>query len=208
MDKENVLNNNQFEGLTARDIWEKLYNKELNTKKHILEYIEITRVLKKENVSESQIIDTYNYIYNQIEGLKTSVKPNTMMYLKNQLKSQLGKYVIEKDPKPINHFVEFFKEAFPEGDRRKDFTRVLNNVNSISEDQLWTTLTYINRECLNNDLELDSNEIKDIVEVIRNSVKKNNVRFITKLRTLKLLNDMLNISIVKDGDKFKVKNQS
>lgn len=208
MDKENVLNNNQFEGLTALEIWEKLYNKELNTKKHILEYIEITRVLKKENVSESQIIDTYNYIYNQIEGLKTSVKPNTMMYLKNQLKSQLGKYVIEKDPKPINHFVEFFKEAFPEGDRRKDFTRVLNNVNSISEDQLWTTLTYINRECLNNDLELDSNEIKDIVEVIKNAVKKNNVRFITKLRTLKLLNDMLNISIVKDGDKFKVKNQS
>ncbi len=208
MDKENVLNNNQFEGLTARDIWEKLYNKELNTKKHILEYIEITRVLKKENVNEDQIIDTYNYIYNQIEGLKTSVKPNTMMYLKNQLKSQLGKYVIEKDPKPIDHFVEFFKEAFPEGDRRKDFTRVLNNVNSISEDQLWTTLTYINRECLNNDLELDSNEIKDIVEVIKNAVKKNNVRFITKLRTLKLLNDMLNISIVKDGDKFKVKNQS
>ena len=208
MDKENVLNNNQFEGLTASEIWEKLYNKELNTKKHILEYIEITRVLKKENVSESQIIDTYNYIYNQIEALKTSVKPNTMMYLKNQLKSQLGKYVIEKDPKPIDHFVEFFKEAFPEGDRRKDFTRVLNNVNSISEDQLWTTLTYINRECLNSDLELDSNEIKDIVEVIKNAVKKNNVRFITKLRTLKLLNDMLNISIVKDGDKFKVKNQS
>ena len=208
MDKENILNNNQFEGLTASEIWEKLYNKELNTKKHILEYIEITRVLKKENVSESQIIDTYNYIYNQIEALKTSVKPNTMMYLKNQLKSQLGKYVIEKDPKPIDHFVEFFKEAFPEGDRRKDFTRVLNNVNSISEDQLWTTLTYINRECLNSDLELDSNEIKDIVEVIKNAVKKNNVRFITKLRTLKLLNDMLNISIVKDGDKFKVKNQS
>lgn len=208
MDKENEMNNNQFEGLTARDIWEKLYNKELNTKKHILEYIEITRVIKKENVNEDQIIDTYNYIYNQIEGLKTSVKPNTMMYLKNQLKSQLGKYVIEKDPKPINHFVEFFKEAFPEGDRRKDFTRVLNDVNSISEDQLWTTLTYINRECLNSDLELDSNEIKDIVEVIKNAVKKNNVRFITKLRTLKLLNDMLNISIVKDGDKFKVKNQS
>lgn len=208
MEKDNVVNNNQFERLTGLEIWEKLYNKELNTKKHILEYIEITKVLKKENVNEDQIVDTYNFIYDHIEGLKTSIKPNTMMYLKNQLKSQLGKYVKEKDPKPINHFLEFFKEAIPEGKRRKDFTRVLNDVNSISEDQLWTTLIYINRECLNSDLELDSNEIKDIVEVIKNSVKKNNVRFITKLRTLKLLNDMLNISIVKDGDKFKVKNQN
>lgn len=205
MDKEIIVNSNQFEGLTGVEIWEKLYNKELNTKKHILEYIEITKVLKKENVNENQIIDTYNYIYNQIEGLKTSVKPNTMMYLKNTLKSQLGKYVIEKDPKPINHFVEFFKEAFPEGNRRKDFTRVLNDVNSISEDQLWTTLTYINKECLNNDLDLDSNQTKDIVDVIKNAVRKNNMKFITKLRSLILINDMLNISIVKDGDKFKVK---
>lgn len=205
MDKEIIVNSNQFEGLTGVEIWEKLYNKELNTKKHILEYIEITKVLKKEYDNENQIIDTYNYIYNQIEGLKTSVKPNTMMYLKNTLKSQLGKYVIEKDPKPINHFVEFFKEAFPEGNRRKDFTRVLNDVNSISEDQLWTTLTYINKECLNNDLDLDSNQTKDIVDVIKNAVRKNNMKFITKLRSLILINDMLNISIVKDGDKFKVK---
>ena len=165
MEKENTVNNNKFEGLTGIEIWERLYNKELNTKKHILEYIEITRMLKKENVDENQIIETYNYIYNQIEGLKTSVKTNTMMYLKNTLKSQLGKYVIEKDPKPINHFIEFFKEAFPEGKRRKDYTRVLNDVNSISEDQLWTTLTYINRECLNNDLDLDSKQIKDIADV-------------------------------------------
>lgn len=205
MEKENTVNNNKFEGLTGIEIWERLYNKELNTKKHILEYIEITRMLKKENVDENQIIETYNYIYNQIEGLKTSVKTNTMMYLKNTLKSQLGKYVIEKDPKPINHFIEFFKEAFPEGKRRKDYTRVLNDVNSISEDQLWTTLTYINRECLNNDLDLDSKQIKDIADVIKNAVKKNNVKFIAKIRSLILLNDTLNISIVKDGNTFKVK---
>lgn len=205
MEKENTVNNNKFEGLTGIEIWERLYNKELNTKKHILEYIEITRMLKKENVDENQIIETYNYIYNQIEGLKTSVKTNTMMYLKNTLKSQLGKYVIEKDPKPINHFIEFFKEAFPEGKRRKDYTRVLNDVNSISEDQLWTTLTYINRECLDNDLDLDSKQIKDIVDVIKNAVKKNNVKFIAKIRSLILLNDTLNISIVKDGNTFKVK---
>lgn len=205
MDKELLESNNGFEGLTASEIWEKLYNKELNTKKHILEYIEITKILKKGNVDENQIIETYNYIYNHIEKLKTSIKPNTMMYLKNTLKSQLGKYVKEKDPKPINYFIEFFKEAYPENKRRKDFTRVLNDLDSISEEQLWTTLTYINRECLNNDLDLDSNQIKDIVEVVENAVKKNNVKFITKLRSLYLLTDQLNMTIVFEGQRFKVK---
>lgn len=205
MDKELLESNNGFEGLTASEIWEKLYNKELNTKKHILEYIEITKILKKGNVDENQIIETYNYIYDHIEKLKTSIKPNTMMYLKNTLKSQLGKYVKEKDPKPINYFIEFFKEAYPENKRRKDFTRVLNDLNSISEEQLWTTLTYINRECLNNDLDLDSNQIKDIVEVVENAVKKNNVKFITKLRSLYFLTDQLNITIVFEGQRFKVK---
>ena len=205
MDKESLVHNNQFEGLTASEIWEKLYNKELNTKKHILEYIEMTKVLKKENADEYQITDTYNYIYNHIEELKTSVKPNTIMYLKNTLRSQLGKYVKDKDPKPINYFIEFFKKAVPDNKRRKDFTRVINDLNSITEDQLWTTLTYINRECLNNDLNLDSNQIRDIVEVVKNAVRKNNVKFIIKLRSLKLLTDMLNIEIVNEGEVFKVK---
>ncbi len=205
MDKEILVNNNQFEELTASEIWEKLYDKELNCKKHILEYIDITRVLKKENASEDQIKDTYNYIYDHIEGLKDSIKPNTMMYLKNSLKSQLGKYVKEKDPKPVNHFIEFFKEAYPENKRRKDFTWVLMDINSISEEQIWTTLTYINRECLNNNLSLNSNQIKDIVEVIEKSVSKNNIKYINKIRSLKQLTERLNISIVSVGEIFKVR---
>ena len=205
MDKE-ILVNNQLEGLTANEIWEKLYNKELNTKKHILEYIDITRVLKKDIVNEGRIIETYNFIYDHIEDLKDSVKPNTMMFLKNNLKSQLGKYVIDKDPKPVNHFIEFFKEAYPDDKRRKDFTRVLMDVDSVSDDQLWTTLTLINREILNNDLDLNSDQIKDIVDVIEKSIKKNNNnKFTTKLRSLKDLTDKLNISIVSVGEIFKIK---
>jgi uncharacterized protein YdcH (DUF465 family) len=205
MDKEVFVNNNQFEELTASEIWEKLYNKKLDCKKHIIEYIDITRVLKKENAREDQIKDTYNYIYDNIEGLKDSIKPNTMMYLKNNLKSQLGKYVKEKDPKPVNHFIEFFREAYPENKRRKDFTWVLMDINSISEEQIWTTLTYINRECLNNNLSLNSDQIKDIVEVIEKSVSKNNIKYINKLRSLKQLTDRLNIYIVSVGDVFKVR---
>jgi hypothetical protein len=205
MDKEVLINNNQFEELSALEIWRKLYNKELNCKKHILEYIDITRVLKKENASENQIRDTYNYIYESIEGLKDTIKPNTMMHLKNTLKSQLGKYIKEKDPKPVNYFIEFFKGAYPENKRRKDFTWVLMDIDSITEEQIWTTLTYINRECLNNKLCLSSNQIKDIVEVIEKSVSKNNIKYINKLRSLKQLTDRLNISIVSVGEVFKVR---
>jgi hypothetical protein len=205
MDKEILVDNNQFEGLTAAEIWEKLYNKKLNCKKHILEYIDMTRVLKKGNVSEDQIKDTYNYIYDNIEGLKETIKPNTMMFLKNSLKSQLGKYVKEKDPKPVNYFIEFFKEAYPENKRRKDFTWVLMDIDNISEEQIWTTLTYINRECLNNDLSLNSNQIKDIVEVIKKSVSKNNIKFINKIRSLKQLTERLNIYIVNVGGVLKVR---
>jgi ribosomal protein S8 len=205
MDEDLLKNENQFKGLTATEIWGRLYNKELNSKNHILEYIDIVRVLKKENASEDQIIDTYNYIYNHIEGLKDRIKPNTMLHLKNNLKSQLGKFVKEKDPKPENHFIEFFKAAYPEDKRRKDFAWVLMDINNISEEQVWTTLTYINRECLNNNLVLSSDQKKDIVEVIDKEVKKNNVKFINKIRSLKQLTDRLGIEIVSTGEVFKIR---
>lgn len=205
MNKEELLNKDKFEELTAFEIWRQLYNKELNCKKNILEYIDITRVLKKENATEEQIKDTYNYIYGHIEGLKDSIKPNTMMYLKNNLRSQLGKYVKEKDPKPVNHFIEFFKKAYPEDTRKKDFTWVLMDINSISEEQIWTTLIYINRECLNNNLILNSDEKKDIVEMIKKLVGKNNIKYIDNLRSLKQLTDRLGINIISAGKVFKVR---
>lgn len=205
MDKEELVDSNRFEGLTAADIWKKLYGKELDCKKNVLEYIDMAKVLKKENVSKDQITDTYNYIYDHIEGLKDSIKPNTMMFLKNGLKSQLGKYVKEKDPKEVNHFIEFFKEAYPENNRRKDFTWVLMDINSITEEQIWTTLIYINKECLNNDLRLSRDQKKDIVEMIEKLVSKNNIKYINSVRSLKKLTDILKINIVSVCEGFKVK---
>lgn len=199
MDKEGLENNNPLENLTAVQIWEKQYGKEMNCKKNIIEYIDIVKVLKKEKLNEVQLSDTYNYIYKQIEGLKDSIKPNTMIFLKNSLKAQLGKYVKETDPKPMNHFTEFFKAAYPENYRRSGYTRVLSDLDNITEEQIWTTLTYINRECLNNDLRLNSYQKQDIIGVIEKAVSKNNIKFINKIRSLKNLTDILNISIVSVG---------
>jgi hypothetical protein len=199
------MNENRFEGLNAEQIWSELYNKELNSKKTILEYIEVTGILKKQDANEKQLEDTYNFIYGKIDDLREVIKPNTAMYLKNRLKAQLGKYVAEKDPMPKNEFIEFLKQAYPENARRKDFTWALMDVNKISEEQAWNTLTYINRECLSNNLMLTNPKRKEIIKVIENTIKKNNIKYVNKIRSLKPLTDILNLSIVKVGNTFRVR---
>lgn len=193
-----------FENLNGEEIWEKLYNKELNCKKNILEYIEMTRILIKEQVEVYQIESTYNFIYRSIDKMSDKVKPNTIMFLQNKLKAQLGKYVSVKDPKIQSTFLEFFKEAYPKGERRKDFTWVLIDINNISEEQIWHTLTYINRECLE-DFMLDDEEVNDIIEMIEKLISKNNIKYINDVRSLESLNRILNIKIVKENDNYKVK---
>lgn len=196
----------QLENLNGEEIWEKLYNKELNTKKNILEYIEVTGVLIKEKVDIYQIESTYNFIYRKIDDMRDNVKPNTIMFLQNKLKEKLGKYVSLKDPKIQSKFIEFFKEAYPKGERRKDFTWVLIDINNISEEQIWHTLKYINREFMNEDLFLDYEEIEDIIKIIEKLVLKNNIKYINDIKSLNTLNNILNIKIVQNNnDKFKVK---
>ena len=193
-----------FENLSGEEIWEKLYNKELTCKKNILEYIEMTRILIKEQVEVYQIESTYNFIYRSIDKMSDKVKPNTIMFLQNKLEAQLGKYVSVKDPKIQSTFLEFFKEAYPKGERRKDFTWVLIDINNISEEQIWHTLTYINRECLEGFI-LDDDEINDIIEMIEKLISKNDIKYINDVRSLEILNNILNIKIVKEKDKYKVK---
>ena len=53
-EKNNSMNEDmakRLEGLSAKEIWQELYNKELNTKKTVLEYIEMTRALKHGNAT-------------------------------------------------------------------------------------------------------------------------------------------------------------
>ncbi|KMT23225.1 hypothetical protein [Clostridium cylindrosporum] len=205
MNREELINKNKIEELTPEKLCEMLYNKELNCKKNILEYIDIVKILKKEDINQEKIQDTYNYIYKHIDDLKGSIKPNTILHLKNNLKSQLGKYVKEKDPEKTNHFIEFFKQAYPENLRRKDFTWVLMDLDRISDEQIWNTLIYINRECLNNDLNLDSQQKKDIINMIKKLVDKNNIKFINNVKSLEKLINILDIAIVKVGEIYKIK---
>lgn len=196
--------NLNINGLDGQEIWQKIYGKELNSKKNVLEYIEMTKILKKDP-DIFQIESTYNFIYKKIDEMADKIKPNTIMYLKNTLKSQLGKYVFDKDPKIENNFIKFFKEAYPEGHRRKDFTWVLMDLNKIALEQIWTTLTYINRECITNNLILTDDDKKDIVEVTRKLVDSQNIKYINNLKSLDKLNRILNIKIVENRNKFIIK---
>lgn len=193
-----------IEELSAEELWKELFGKELNTKKNILEYIELTHILKKENICTDKVQETYNFIYKSIDKMDASVKPNTKMYLQNQLKSVLGKLVYEKEPKEENSFIEFFREAYPSGERRKDFTWVLIDIKNISNEQIWNTLIYINREIIKFDLELDEVEKKDIIEVIKLLVSRNDIKYINKVKTLDSLIKALELKIVKERGKIKV----
>ncbi|AQS04744.1 hypothetical protein [Clostridium beijerinckii] len=197
--------NLSLENLNAEEIWEKLYNKELNCKKNILEYIDIAKILKKGEADPEKIQDTYNFIYDNIERMSDKVKPNTIMYLQNELKNQFGKYVVEKEPKEEDAFIKFFKEAYPVKDRRKDFTWVMMNINNIVEEQIWTTLIHINREYICQRVKLEAEEKEAIIKMIEKVIKKGNIKYINQIKSLDKVLNNLNIKIVNDKDKFKVK---
>lgn len=203
MDKQ-LENTIDINNLSAEELLDKLYGKKLNSKKTILEYIELTKILKGENVTPNKIQETYNFIYNSIEAIGSTIKPNTMMHLKNQLKGQLGKLVNDKDPKKESNFIKFFKEAYPNGERRKSFTWVLMDINNIKEEQIWTTLTYINREVLKNNLKLSNEEKKDIIEMIEKLVSKNHIKYINQVKSMEKLLNVLKIKVVNKKDIFKV----
>ncbi|MFL0168118.1 hypothetical protein [Candidatus Clostridium helianthi] len=197
--------NLSLENLNAEEIWEKLYKKELNCKKNILEYIDIAKILKKGEADPEKIQDTYNFIYDNIEKMSDKVKPNTVMYLQNELKNQFGKYVVEKEPKEEDAFIKFFKEAYPVKDRRKDFTWVMMNINNIVEEQIWTTLIHINREYICKRIKLEVEEKEAIIKMIEKVIKKDNIKYINQIKSLDKVLNNLNIKIVNDKDKFKVK---
>ena len=197
--------NISLENLNAEEIWGKLYNKDLNCKKNILEYIDITKILKKENIDPEKIQDTYNFIYDNIDKMADKIKPNTIMFLQNELKAELGKYVMVKEPKIENTFIKFFKEAYPADTRRKDFTWVLMDINNIVEEQIWTTLIYINREYMGKCIRLSSEEKSDIIKMIIKLIKKDNIKYVNQIKSLSKLLNNLEIKIINVKDKFKVK---
>ena len=163
-------------------------------------HIELTKILKKGDIDNDQIENVYAMIYKSIEDMN-NIKANTSMFLKNQLKNQLGKYVVEKDPTEINYFIEYFKQAYPKKERRKDFTWVLNDISKIADEQIWHTFTYIN-SCILEGEGLGEKQKVDIINVLEILLKHGNLKMINNFRSLQALNSELNIKIVQKKDKY------
>lgn len=118
--------------LDIKEIWQKLYGKELNCKKNILEYLAIIQKIKPEAIEEDKWYEIYDAIYESIEKMSVVIKPNTVVQLQKELQIVFRKRITVMVAKETNEFIEFFKEAYPPGKRRKDFTWVLAEPSSFS----------------------------------------------------------------------------
>ena len=198
-------NNLNLKELTGKEILDKLLGNELNSKKSILEAIEIIKPLAKDGLESDKIQEIYTIIYKSIEEMNKVVKANTIMYLKNQLKSGLGKYVENKDPKEINYFLEFFKEAYPPNNRRVGYTRVINDFSKITHQQIWETLTFINRVVIKTKRRLGEEEKEDIIKNINNLLMSRKIEYINQVKSLEKLLNVLNVKVVNYKEGFKLK---
>lgn len=193
--------------LTGEEILKSIYGKELTSKKSILEVIDILKPLAKESLSSEKMQEVYTIIYKSIENMNTVVKANTIMYLKNQLKSGVGKYVENKDPKEINYFLEFFKDAYPPNNRRIGYTRVVNDFSKITEEQIWETLTFINRTVIKTKRRLGEEEKEDIIKNINKLLLGGRIEYINQVKSLEKLLNVLNVKVVSNKEGFKLKNR-
>ena len=201
------MEENNLKELTGKEILNELCGKELNSKKNILEAIEKIKPLAKEGLESDKIQEIYNVIYKSIEEMNTIVKANTIMYLKNQLKSALGKFVENKDPKEMNYFLEFFKEAYPPNNRRVGYTRVINDFSKITNEQIWETLTFINRAVIKTKRRLGEDEKQDIINNINNLLASGKIEYINQVKSLEKLLNVLNVKVVNYKEGFKLKNR-
>lgn len=200
-----MLSIEEIKDLDEKELLEKLYGKKLDTKNNILEYIEISKILKQNGIQKEIIENTYDLINESIDNMKSKVKPNTVMFLQNKLKDQFRKVIIIKqEPKIDNTFIKFFKRAYPEGKRNRSFTYTLIDNSKISSEQIWTTLTYINRECIKQHLYLLSDEKKDIIDMMQKLINKKEIKYINQMKSMDKLLRILNIKIVDDKNGFKI----
>lgn len=197
--EENIILSN----LDANGILDTLYGNNLKSKKNVLDFTAMVKA-NHEKLTSNQLQQVYNLIWESINEMSSQIKPNTIMYLKNELKSNLGKYVEIKEPQSkVNYFLEFFKEAYPPKERTKGYTRVLMDINKITSEQIWHTLTYINALCLKNTI-LTKEQKEDTIKMVESLVKTKNLKYVNRIKSLEKLLNVLRIKITTVENGFKV----
>lgn len=202
-----MLNVEELKDLNEIELLEKLSGKKLDTKNNILEYIEQVKVLKQEGVPQELIQNTYDLINEAINDMKPKVKANTVMFLQNKLKDQFRKLISLKQEKKVDStFIKFFKRAYPEGKRNRNFTYVLIDENKASAEQLWDTIAYIHRGCIKQEIFLSNPEKNDIIVIVERLVAKNDIKYVNQIKSMDKLLKIINIKIKDEKKGFKVIN--
>lgn len=184
---------NLYEGYSAEEIFNVLEAKPLNTKKNILEYIDQIRKLAKEELQEAEVKKVYEWIEKQIEAMGQDIKVNTMVYLKNELRTKLGKFAAPTKGEE-NAFVRFYKQTFANQVKTKEYTYALVDLSRLNESSVLETLKTINTYCLKN--KLSPKEKEDIMPMIKRIVDTQNLRLVNQLRSMEGIRKNFGIKVV------------
>ena len=194
---------NLYEGYTAEEIFNALEAKPLNTKKNILEYIDQIRNLAKEGMQEAEVKKVYEWIEKQIEAMGQNVKINTMVYLKNELRTKLGKFAAPTKGEE-NAFVRFYKQTFENQVKTKEYTYALMDLSRLNEASVLETLKTINTYCLKN--KLSPKEKEDIMPMIKRIVDTQNLRLVNQVRSMEGIRKNFRIKIVEVNKRLVIQN--
>lgn len=198
-----MSNETLYAGYTAEEIFEALGAKPLNTKKNILEYIQSIRKLAKEGMQEDEVKKVYEWIEKQIEALGSEIKVNTMVYLKNELRTGLGKFANPAKGEE-NAFIRFYKQTFANQVKTKEYTYALVNTSRLSETAVLETLKTINTYCMKN--KLSAKEKEDIMPMIKRIVDTQNLRLVNQVRSMEGIRKNFKIKIVEEQKRLIIKN--
>lgn len=192
---------NHYKGYSAEEIFTALEAKPLTTKKNILEYIETIRQLAKDGMEEAEVKKVYDWIETQIDALGSEVKVNTLVYLKNELRNHLGKYMLSSYGEE-NAFLRFYKKTFANEVKTKEYTYALVDPSRISDMSILETLKTINTYGLKNKLTLKEKE--EIMPMIKRIVNTQKVRLINQLRSMEGIRKNFNIRVIEINKRFEI----
>lgn len=188
-----------YAGYSPEEIFNALEAKPLQTKKAVLDYIEIIRKLAKEGMQEAETKKVYEWIENQIEAMGQDIKVNTMIYLKNELRNKLGKYAPENKGDD-NAFLRFYKQTFENQTKTKEYTYALTDLSRLNEKGILETLKTVNTYGLKN--KLTPKEKDDIMPMIKRVVDTQNLKYINQLRSMEGIRKNFRIKVVETDKRF------
>ena len=196
-----MINESLYDEIVVEKIWQESGIGVLDTKKNILAYIDYVKKQSKEGVEEDHIRQSAEYIEAKIMAMSEKVKANTIVYLKNELRSKLGKFM-SSTPIEDNAFINFFKQTYPERKRTRAFTFALADLNKLKTEQILDTLKKINTHCMQVGLSREAQ--KDILPMIQRIIDTQNVRFINQVKSMEGIRKVFRIKIVQEKGRFKI----